>query len=277
MFERYTEKARRAIFFARYEASQYGSPYIESEHLLLGLLREGPNLTEMLGEGDVKTQIRSEVERHITPRERIATWVEVPLTAECEKILRLAFEESQRFGHAHVGTEHLLLGILVSENSLAARVLQGRSLKAAQVREQLAKAKPYARSAAVLKRRPDDSAKLALDNFLNGLKWNTADDLILLFADNAQVIDVFGKRWSREEVHKGFETLFAPYAKKNAAHFVEDTLANEGDWFLATVLWKNAILASLQRVWMHRMSIVLTRVNLDWRIVFLQITAVQPE
>ena len=50
MFERYTEKSRRVIFFARYEASQYGSPYIETEHLLLGLLRESPDLTRQLAE-----------------------------------------------------------------------------------------------------------------------------------------------------------------------------------------------------------------------------------
>jgi Clp amino terminal domain, pathogenicity island component len=72
MFQRYTEKARRVIFFARYEAGQYGSPYIEREHLLLGFLREDRVLVKrFLGGGEVETTIRAEVEKHIPPRERI--------------------------------------------------------------------------------------------------------------------------------------------------------------------------------------------------------------
>ncbi len=106
MFERYTEKARRAIFFARYEASQYGSPYIETEHLLLGLLREDRALAKrFLGEVNSEEGIRAEIERHTTSRERISTSVEVPLTLESKKILNLAAEEADRPGHRHIGTE----------------------------------------------------------------------------------------------------------------------------------------------------------------------------
>jgi ATP-dependent Clp protease ATP-binding subunit ClpA len=82
MFERYTEKARRAIFFARYAASQYGSPYIESEHLLLGLLREDRAPASYI------ESIRREIESGITIRERISTSVEVPLRQECKRIKR---------------------------------------------------------------------------------------------------------------------------------------------------------------------------------------------
>jgi ATP-dependent Clp protease ATP-binding subunit ClpC len=67
MFERYTEKARRVIFFARYEASQDGSPYIETEHLLLGLLREDHMLAKWFpAESDISAGIRTEIEGHIT-------------------------------------------------------------------------------------------------------------------------------------------------------------------------------------------------------------------
>jgi ATP-dependent Clp protease ATP-binding subunit ClpC len=67
MFERYTEKAGRVVFFARYEAIQYGSPYIETEHLLLGLLREDRALAKrFLGEVNAEEEIRSEIARHIT-------------------------------------------------------------------------------------------------------------------------------------------------------------------------------------------------------------------
>jgi len=67
MFERYTEKAGRVVFFARYEAIQYVSPYIETEHLLLGLLREDRALAKrFLGEVNAEEEIRSEIARHIT-------------------------------------------------------------------------------------------------------------------------------------------------------------------------------------------------------------------
>src|SRR5438552_7025607 len=126
VFERYTEKARRVIFFARYEASQYGSPYIETEHLLLGLLREDRALAKkFLGEVNSEEGIRAEIEKHITPRERLSTSVEVPLTLESKKILNLAAEEADRLGHRHIGTEHVLVGLLrVEGGSLAGEILR---------------------------------------------------------------------------------------------------------------------------------------------------------
>ncbi|MGA2718685.1 MAG: ATP-dependent Clp protease ATP-binding subunit [Candidatus Acidiferrales bacterium] len=127
MFERYTEKARRVIFFARYEASQYGSPYIETEHLLLGLLREDKALANrfLRTHGSIES-IRKEIESRITVRERISTSVEVPLSQECKRILNYAAEEAERLGHKHVGTEHLLLGVLREEKSFGAEILLER-------------------------------------------------------------------------------------------------------------------------------------------------------
>jgi hypothetical protein len=275
MFERFTAEARRVIFFARYEASQYGSPYIETEHLLLGLLRENKALEKMyLGHGNVGAEIRAEIEQHITRRGRISTSVEVPLTAESKGVLHLAAEESERLGHRHIGTEHVLLGLLGTEGSFAARLLEARGLTAVALRDRLAKT-PGAGDISV-KIEQDPNARLKLDSFLAGLKSHKAEELLEFFAQNAQFIDVFGKRWNREEIFKGFETLFAPYAKKNAAPLVEETLAVERGFFVATVVWKNAILASMQRTWIHRMSVVLIREPEDWRILLMHVTAVQP-
>ncbi len=76
MFERYTEKARRVIFFARYEASQFGSPYIETEHLLLGLLREDKALTNRFLRSHASVEsIRKQIEAHTTIREKVSTIV----------------------------------------------------------------------------------------------------------------------------------------------------------------------------------------------------------
>ncbi len=138
MFERYTEKARRVIFFARYEASQYGSPYIETEHLLLGLMREDKALANrfLRSHGSIKS-IRKEIESRITIRERISTSVEVPLSQECKRILNFAAEEAERLGHKHVGTEHLLLGILREEKCFGAEILSERGLRLSSLREEL--------------------------------------------------------------------------------------------------------------------------------------------
>jgi ATP-dependent Clp protease ATP-binding subunit ClpA len=276
MFERYTEKARRVIFFARYEASQYGSPYIETEHLLLGLLREDRALAKrFLGEVNAEEGIRSEIERHITSRERISTSVEVPLTLESKKVLNLAGEEADRLGHRHVGTEHLLLGLLRLEGSLASKILKARGADVAMLREQMAKVS-NAQSADV---RPKSSKTgiVTLESFLAGLKWHRAEELLTYFAENAQFVDVLGKRWNREEIYKEFETLFAAYAKKNATYVIEETLADTNDLLVVIVLWKNAILASLERVWIHRMSVVLVPKGDDWAIILAQVTPVHPK
>jgi len=272
MFERYTEKARRVIFFARFEASNYGSRYIETEHLLLGLLREDCALAKWFpGESNVEPEIRSEVEKRITRGERISTSVEVPLTAECKKVLTLAAEASERLGHRLVETEHIPIGILRVEASLAAQILTSRGVKPGPIQEQLAKAPSpsYQGSATV-------SASLTLNSFLAGLKWLNSEELISFFAINAEFVDACGKRWNRGEIWKEFETLFAPYAKRNASYVFEATLAETRELFVANVLWKNALLASEQRAWTHRMSVVLLLEAGDWKILLAQVTPVQP-
>jgi hypothetical protein len=276
MFERYTEKARRVIFFARFEASQYGSPYIETEHLLLGLLREDRSIARrFLLEVNIEVGIRAEVEKHITVRERISTSVEVPLTMESKKVLNLAGEEADRMGHRHIGTEHVLLSLLRMEGSLASKILQARGVKLATLREQMAKVS----DASSINAQPK-SSKRAVDtlaSFLAGLKWLKAEDLLVFFAENAQFVDICGNRWNREQIHKEFETLFAPYAKKNVTYIVEETLADTNDLLVVIVQWKNAILASMERVWIHRMSLVLVPQDDDWAIILAQVTPIHPK
>jgi ATP-dependent Clp protease ATP-binding subunit ClpC len=158
VFERYTEKARRVIFFARYEASQYGSPYIVTEHLLLGLMREDKALANrfLRSHGSIES-IRKEIEQRITIRERISTSVEVPLSQESKRILNFATEEAERLGHRHVGTEHLLLGILREEKCFGAEILQERGLRLSTLREELARSAGEKAPAA----RPKETSLLA--------------------------------------------------------------------------------------------------------------------
>src|SRR5216117_587501 len=141
MFERYTEKARRVIFFARYEASQFGAPAIEPEHLLLGLMREDKTLTERFFPRAQITieSIRREIESRTLLRERIPTSVELPLAPETKRVLHYSHEESDRLQHRHIGTEHLLLGLLREERSMAAQILFERGLRLAAVRDEIAR------------------------------------------------------------------------------------------------------------------------------------------
>ncbi len=139
MFEKYTEKARRVIFFARYEASQFGSPYIETEHLLLGLIREDKNLTSRFFPKANSTihDIRKEIEGRTLIREKVSTSVDLPFSEECKRALNSAAEESERLSHKHIGTEHLLLGLLREENSIAADILKEHGLRPGMIREEL--------------------------------------------------------------------------------------------------------------------------------------------
>lgn len=138
MFERYTEKARRVIFFARYEASQFGSPCIETEHLLLGLLREDKALALRFLGTTSSESIRKQIEAHTIVRDKIPTSVDLPLSHECKRVLAYGAEEAKRLDHEHVGTEHLLLGLLREEKCFAAAILHGHGLQCVLVRDKVA-------------------------------------------------------------------------------------------------------------------------------------------
>ena len=123
MFERYTEQARRVIFFSRYEASTFGSESIETEHILLGLLREDRLLrNRLLTQG--REQIRKSVEEHTPPRERISTSVDLPISDEVKRALAYANQESLEFNHRVIDSGHLILGLLRLEKCYASVLLR---------------------------------------------------------------------------------------------------------------------------------------------------------
>lgn len=268
MFERYTEKARRVIFFARFEASQYGSSYIETEHLLLGLWREDYAVRAYLKDTGMDSAVRAEVDRLVVRGKPFGTSIEVPLSADGKNALRFAAEEADRLGQQHIGTEHVLLGLLRVKDSLAERIARERGLQLEEFRERLAKGpQPVNFRKPVLP---------ILEEFLAGLKWQSADILMSFFAPRAQVIDVHGKAWEHDELGKNFQDVFAAYAKKNASYVIEETPVDSNEHLVASVLWKNALVASMERVWMHRMTVVLIPENENWAIVSLQVTPVAP-
>ncbi|MBN2430326.1 MAG: ATP-dependent Clp protease ATP-binding subunit [Acidobacteria bacterium] len=138
MFEKYTEKARRVIFFARFEASQLGSRYIDTEHILLGLVREDKKLGRFFPKGESSFDvIRKNIESRTKMREKISTSIEIPLSNDVKKVLNNAAEESQLLGHKFVGTEHILLGLLREKHTLAGKLLFEQGLRLPSVRESL--------------------------------------------------------------------------------------------------------------------------------------------
>ena len=115
------------IFFARYEAAQLGSTIIETEHFLSGLIREDKNLTSRSLRNHCSIEsIRIEIEGRTTIREKVSTSIDLPLSNECKRILAYAAEEAERLNHRHIGTEHLLLGILREGTFVAAEILHER-------------------------------------------------------------------------------------------------------------------------------------------------------
>lgn len=141
MFEKFTEKAKRVLFFARYEASQLGSPYIECEHILLGLLREDKNLANRFLSKPISVDsVRKEIEGRTMVREKVSTSIELPFSNESKRVLNFADEEAERLSHKYIGTEHIFLGLLREERSVAGEILREKGLRLSIVREELARA-----------------------------------------------------------------------------------------------------------------------------------------
>jgi ATP-dependent Clp protease ATP-binding subunit ClpA len=138
-FWNFTEKARRAIFFARYEASQFHSPSVETYQLLLGVLREGvPRVDLFMPLGPSKEILHVQIEEYAAVREKVSVSPGLPLSEECERALVNAQEEAAKLKHKHVGLEHLLLGVLRDEDSFAAQLLRERGAEIERIRHGLA-------------------------------------------------------------------------------------------------------------------------------------------
>jgi hypothetical protein len=138
MFERYTEQARRVIFFARYETSQFGAEQIEPDHFLLGLFRQDPVLMKRFLPETSGESIRDRIQREAPLRQRISTSTDMPLSHQVKRILAYGAEEAERMGHLHIGTEHLFLGFL-REPTSASRILESLGVTTEGARQEIAK------------------------------------------------------------------------------------------------------------------------------------------
>ncbi|HEY1309003.1 MAG TPA: Clp protease N-terminal domain-containing protein [Vicinamibacterales bacterium] len=137
MFDRFTLQALQVLFYARSEVSQLGSSAVEPEHLLLGVLDESTGFgSKILARiGDTLDDLRSDIIRRLTSGEKVPESQEIPFSASTVRALQYAGEEADRLLHKGIGTEHLLLGLLREERSIAAEVLTARGLSLEAVRE----------------------------------------------------------------------------------------------------------------------------------------------
>lgn len=137
LFERFTDRARKVMQLANQEGQRFNHPYIDSEHILLGLVKLGDSTAaELLADLNVDRRIiRLEVEKRVRSQPEMVPQGKLPQTPRAKKVIEYCMQEARDLNHKHVGTEHLLLGILRLQDGVAADVLSTLGLQHVKVRE----------------------------------------------------------------------------------------------------------------------------------------------
>jgi ATP-dependent Clp protease ATP-binding subunit ClpC len=137
MFEKFTERGRKVIIYAREEAEKRQNDYLGTEHLLLGLLREEDSLPMVILKkmGLSAEELRMEVERNLPTGSNILTFGDIPFTPRAKKVLELAVEEARLLGHSYIGSEHLLIGLIREEAGIAGKILRSLGANLLGVRQ----------------------------------------------------------------------------------------------------------------------------------------------
>src|SRR5438270_3127791 len=139
MYERFTDRARKVMQLANQEAQRFNHEYVGTEHVLLGLIKEGSGVAaNVLRNLDVDLRkIRNEIEKTVQAGPEMVTMGKLPQTPRAKKVIEYAIEEARNLNHNYVGTEHLLLGLLREQEGVAAQVLMNLNLKLEEVREEV--------------------------------------------------------------------------------------------------------------------------------------------
>lgn len=126
MFEKFTERGRKIIIYAKEEAERRNNDYLGTEHLLLAVLREGDSIPTIILKkmGLSIDEIRFEVEKNLPPGSNLLTFGDVPFTPRAKKVLELSIEEARLLGHNYIGSEHLLLGLIREDEGIAGKILR---------------------------------------------------------------------------------------------------------------------------------------------------------
>lgn len=139
MYERFTDRARKVMQLASQEAQRFNHEYIGTEHILLGLVKEGTGVGgHVLKNFDLDLRkIRLEVEKIVQPAPEMVMLGRLPHTPRAKKVIEYSFDEASNLSHNYVGTEHLLLGLLREQEGVAAKVLTNLGLKIGAVRQEV--------------------------------------------------------------------------------------------------------------------------------------------
>ncbi len=216
MLEKFTDRARKVINLARQEAERLGHEFIGTEHILLGLVKEGSgvaaNVLENLGVDLEK--IRIEVEKYVSsPGETISASSSLPFTPKAKKVLELAMEEARNLEHNYIGTEHLLLGVLREQDGMAAQVLLNLGVKLEDVRAELMEllgadvSHDAGAGHAADPAKPEENATPALDSFGRDLtqlaREGSLDPVIGRAKEIQRVLQILSRRTKNNPVLLG--------------------------------------------------------------------------
>jgi len=212
MFNRFTERARKVILLAKEEAKRFNHDYIGTEHILLGLIKEGEGVAAtILKNMDLSLdKLRIEIEKLVKAGPSTMVSGDIPFTPKAKKVIELAMEEARAMGHNYIGTEHLLLGLVREGEGIASRVLLNMNLDLDKVRKAItgllgsSSGFPYA---------PGESAKAgksrtpALDSFGRDItalaKENKLDPVIGRDKEISRVIQILSRRTKNNPVLLG--------------------------------------------------------------------------
>jgi ClpA/ClpB-like protein len=274
VFERYTERARRAVFFARYEACQTGSPTIECEHLLLGVMREDPALFFKTDGTPRSSDLKKAISANLKVGPPIGTSVDVPLSTDCKRAIVQSAEEAERLGSRTVGCEHILIGLMRQEESSAARAMKEAGMKLSALRTAAAKSGGVAGS-------DTEALGKAVGHIFKVMEfmWNeqNLDGFASLFSAAADFVEVTGSR-------------LTDHSQIAAAAHAFDRLGNElstikltghsillsGERYcVSRVIWDVELRESGRRVGSVMMTAALENVADNWKIVAAQNTRVE--
>jgi ATP-dependent Clp protease ATP-binding subunit ClpC len=138
MFKKFTERARRVIILAREEAERYQHEYLGTEHILLGIIKDGGGIAVLVLQRlgvDIR-QLKPEIERNLPMSSNTLVIGDIPFTSRAKKVLEHAVEEARSMGHSYIGTEHLLIGLIKEKDGVAYRILSSFGLQYADIKEQ---------------------------------------------------------------------------------------------------------------------------------------------
>ena len=240
MFERFTDRARRVVVLAQEEARMLNHPHVGTEHVLIALIREGGGVAaQALGAlGVTEEAARQQVEEIVGPGQPGSQQGHLPFTPQGKKALQLSLREAIALGHAYIGTEHILLGLIRADEGVAIRVLNGLGVDPASVRQkviQLVSARRIQEEPGSGRVTGRGKRKLVseLRDRLNSLEWRlsvleqrvgTAPDLGQLDQEIAQV------RRDKESAIEAQDFENAAVLRDREQHLLGDKAAHLQEW-----------------------------------------------